>query len=97
MAMVHCRECGSKISETAGSCPKCGAKQSGGAGATKKVNYVVILLVSIFLGWLGIDRFMMGQVGLGIVKLITMGGFGIWWFIDIILIALKNVNGVEFE
>lgn len=97
MAMVHCRECGTKISESASSCPKCGARQSGGGGAPKKVNWAVALVLSVFLGWLGADRFYMGQIGLGIVKLITMGGFLFWWVIDVILIALKKVNGVEFE
>jgi TM2 domain-containing membrane protein YozV len=33
---------------------------------------------------------MMGQVGWGILKLITCGGFGIWWLIDWILIATKH-------
>ena len=98
MAMVHCRECGAKISETAGSCPKCGARQSGGgSGATKKVNWGIALLLSIFVGYFGVDRFYMGQIGLGIVKFITAGGFLIWWVIDIILIATKKVKGVEFE
>ena len=63
----------------------------------KQVNWVLILIISIFLGQLGIDRFMMGQVGLGILKLITFGGFGIWWLIDVILIATKHeFNGIEW-
>ncbi len=65
----------------------------------KKVNWVLALLLSIFLGNLGIDRFIMGHVGLGILKLITVGGFGIWWLVDIILIAtkyqFKNIEWVE--
>ncbi len=56
----------------------------------KKVHWLACLLVSIFVGWLGIDRFMMGKVGTGILKLITFGGLGIWWFIDLILIATKH-------
>ena len=49
--------------------------------------------MSIIFGQLGVDRFIMGHVGLGILKLITMGGCGIWWLIDLILIATKH----EFE
>lgn len=44
------------------------------------------LIVSILAGSLGIDRFMIGDTGLGIGKLITCGGFGIWTIIDWFLI-----------
>lgn len=57
---------------------------------TRKVNWMVTLILSIFFGSLGVDRFMMGQVGWGILKLITFGGFGIWWLIDVIMIACKH-------
>ncbi len=55
----------------------------------RKVNWLLVLLMSIFFGWLGVDRFIIGHTGLGIVKLLTWGGFGIWWLIDIILVASK--------
>lgn len=56
----------------------------------KKVNWVLTLIMSILFGQLGIDRFIMGHVGLGILKLLTFGGCGIWLLIDIILIATKH-------
>ncbi len=63
----------------------------------KKVNWVLTLVMSILFGQLGVDRFMMGQVGLGILKLITLGGCGIWWLIDLILIATKHkFEGIEW-
>ena len=56
----------------------------------KKVNWVLALIMSIIFGWIGVDRFIMGKVGTGILKLITFGGCGIWWLIDLILIATKH-------
>ena len=56
----------------------------------RKVNWVLVLIMSIIFGSLGVDRFLMGQVGLGILKLVTLGGCGVWWLIDIILIATKH-------
>ncbi|MCP3685667.1 MAG: TM2 domain-containing protein [bacterium] len=55
-------------------------------------NHIVAILLSFFLGGLGIDRFYLGYIGLGILKLITAGGFGVWALIDFILIILKKVK-----
>ncbi len=43
---------------------------------------MTLLLISIFVGSLGVDRFMLNDTGLGVVKLITCGGAGIWTIID---------------
>ena len=59
----------------------------------------VAIILSLFLGFLGIDRMYLGHIGTGILKLLTFGGFGIWWAIDIILIltkALRPKDGSDF-
>ncbi|MBL4655034.1 MAG: TM2 domain-containing protein [Bacteroidia bacterium] len=49
-------------------------------------NPTMILIVSLLGGSLGIDRFMIGDTGLGVGKLLTCGGFGIWAVVDWFLI-----------
>ena len=66
------------------------------AGKNKR-NFLVALLLSILIGELGIDRFYMGYIGLGILKLITFGGCGIWWLVDVILIATKNLKDADSQ
>ena len=53
------------------------------------VKWKFTLIISILFGWLGVDRFYMGEPILGILKLVTVGFGGIWWLIDILLIAGK--------
>lgn len=55
-------------------------------------SWQVALLLSIFFGGLGVDRFYLGQIGLGVAKLVTGGGFGFWWLIDAVLIGLKKAK-----
>ena len=63
----------------------------------KKINKHVFVWVGTFLfGGIGVDRFMRGQIGLGILKLITLGGAGIWALIDWI-IGLSKAYGAAYK
>lgn len=61
-------------------------------GAFSDKEWLIALLISFFLGALGIDRFYLGYTGLGILKLVTFGGLGLWALIDFILIAVDNMR-----
>lgn len=55
-----------------------------------------LLLISLFLGTLGIDRFMLGDTGMGVLKLLTAGCCGILTIIDWFTI-MKKTKEVNFN
>ncbi len=65
------------------------------AESSEKLRLVALLLC-FFLGCLGVHRFYVGKVGSGIAQILTLGGFGIWALIDLIMIlcgAFKDKEG----
>ena len=57
---------------------------------------ITALILSLVVGGLGMDRFYIGDTGLGIAKLLTCGGCGIWTIIDYFLI-MKRTKEKNFE
>ena len=62
---------------------------------TSDKDWTTLLILSVLLGGLGVDRFYAGHIGLGVLKLLTLGGCGIWSLIDIILVAVGNFTDAD--
>ncbi|MBM3175982.1 MAG: TM2 domain-containing protein [Chloroflexi bacterium] len=50
---------------------------------------LTILIISFLAGYFGLDRFYRGQIGWGIIKMITVGGAGIWYLVDLAIAAYR--------
>jgi hypothetical protein len=64
-------------------------------GVFSDKEWVIALILSGLIGSLGIDRFYLGHIGLGILKLVTCGGLGVWWIIDFVLIAMRKLPDAD--
>ncbi len=65
--------------------------QPGYLGQFSDKDYLTAVLLSLFLGTLGVDRFYLGYTGLGLAKLFTFGGCGVWALIDLILVIARKM------
>jgi len=63
-------------------------------------NYFYALMLCCFLGMFGIHRFYTGYKRIGFIQLLTLGGFGVWWIVDLISMCFnsyKDKYGIEME
>ena len=92
-----CQNCGSETDSSAEICVKCGVRLARGTSQDiSPKSRLIVTLFAAFLGGLGIHRFYLGQTGLGILMLLTMGGCGIWALVDFILAvsgSMKDKDG----
>ena len=52
-------------------------------------------ILAWLIGYLGIHRFMVGKIGSGVAMLLTLGGLGVWWLVDLVMLALGNFKDKE--
>ena len=62
---------------------------------TSDKDWTTLLILSVLLGGLGVDRFYAGHIGLGVLKLLTIGGCGTWALIDIIMVATGKFTDAD--
>lgn len=94
-ATVPCRSCDSPISAIAEICPHCGVRQFTPAAAPGERSALTAGVLCLLLGVFGAHRFYAGKVGTGLLQLLTMGGAGLWWLYDLILIATGQFRDKE--
>jgi TM2 domain-containing membrane protein YozV/RNA polymerase subunit RPABC4/transcription elongation factor Spt4 len=91
-----CQNCGVETNPSAEICIKCGVRLAGGPAGEAAKSKLAAGLLGIFLGGLGIHRFYLGYVGIGIAQIavtfITCGAGWIWGFIEGILILTGSIN-----
>lgn len=93
-----CVECGEIIRKNAEICPKCGVRQPLVENAEKQETqnrWIICLVLCWFLGGFGVHRFYTGHTTIGIVQLLTLGGCGIWWLVDFIMLIVGNYKDAD--
>ena len=99
---IFCPSCGSVIKKGSKFCPNCGNSPESMSKnepvepvislseqrEKREQRWLTCLLLCIFLGGFGAHRFYTGKIGTAILMIVTLGGVGVWYVIDIIIIAV---------
>ena len=54
---------------------------------TSSIDWLALFLLTFFVGVLGVHRFYVGKIGTGVLMLITLGGLGVWFLVDLLLVV----------
>ena len=87
----YCSNCGAETLPSTEVCAKCGTR----VARVSEKDLSTTVLLSFFLGVFGVDRFYLGYIGLGILKLLTVGGLGVWALVDLVLIVLEKLPDAQ--
>jgi TM2 domain-containing membrane protein YozV len=94
---MYCQHCGKEAATGAIVCVGCGRKLDATStqqwvGNVSPKSRLVATLLAWFLGFLGIHRFYLGKIGTGLLMLFTLGGLGVWAFVDFIVIVVGSMR-----
>jgi hypothetical protein len=95
-----CSSCGNVVKKAAEICPHCGVRRFPPPAPVvpPPVNgkeWLVALLLCIFLGGMGVHRFYTGHILIGVLQLMTCGMCGIWQLIDVILLVTDSYRDAD--
>ncbi|KTD04790.1 DUF4864 domain-containing protein [Fluoribacter gormanii] len=110
-ASKFCKHCGNNLTPDAQFCSKCGASIEADSSSSQiqspcsikeshQKSPIIVLILGLFLGVFGIHRIYVGKITTGLLMLLTVGGLGIWYLIDLILLVTnkfedKNGNLIQ--
>ncbi len=96
---MFCSKCGKEINDEAVICVHCGCAVKNNTTANNitrnEHEWLVAMLLCWFLGGFGAHRFYTGHIGTGIVQLITLGGCGLWAFIDWVCMCFNAFRDID--
>ena len=64
---------------------------------TSTTDWLTLFLLTFFVGVLGVHRFYVGKIGTGFLMLLTLGGLGVWFLVDLILVVTGQYTKKDGE